>query len=53
MITLELLVSLGSSFAAFGVARLYFQSLHCRQTECSGEVVAKPDFRIEQVAPYQ
>jgi hypothetical protein len=26
MITLELLVSLGSSFAAFGVARLYSQS---------------------------
>ena len=52
MITLELLVSLGSSCAAFGVARLYSQSLQCRQTECSGGV-AKPDFRIEQVAPYQ
>ena len=36
MITLELLVSLGSSFAALGVARLYAQSLECRQTECSG-----------------
>ncbi len=36
MITLELVVSLDSSFAAFGVARLYSQSLQCRQTECFG-----------------
>ena len=36
MITLELVVSLDSSFAAFGVARLDSQSLKCRQTGCSG-----------------
>jgi hypothetical protein len=38
MITLELLVSLDLSFAAFGVARLDSQSLKCRQTGCSGGV---------------